>query len=71
VDCGATAHIVYDQNNFIRFDRNFDTSKHFIELADGTRSNGIVSARGDGSIVIHDVHSEKCDSSHKKPLSFV
>ncbi|XP_013389594.1 uncharacterized protein LOC106158229 [Lingula anatina] len=46
VDCGATSHIVTDKSKFIEFDKNFDPDKHFIELADGTRTNGIAQGRG-------------------------
>ncbi|KAF2358480.1 Reverse transcriptase RNA-dependent DNA polymerase [Trinorchestia longiramus] len=45
VDCGATAHIICDKSKFVSLDKNFDPSKHFIELADGSRMNNIVDAK--------------------------
>ena len=54
VDCGATAHIVCDKNKFIRFDESFDTSMHYIELADGSRTNNLVYGKGDASVTLAD-----------------
>ncbi|KAF2344883.1 Reverse transcriptase RNA-dependent DNA polymerase [Trinorchestia longiramus] len=45
VDCGATVHIICDKSKFVSLDKNFDPSKHFIELADGSRMNNIVDAK--------------------------
>ena len=50
VDCGATAHIVYDSNKF----KNFDPKKHIIELADGSKHSEVVKARGDAQVNIED-----------------
>ena len=36
------------------FDDKFDSDKHFIELADGSRTNGIVQGRGKAQVLIHD-----------------
>jgi hypothetical protein len=46
VDCGATAHIVHDKSKFEKFDDKFDPKNHCIELADGTRTTGIVKGKG-------------------------
>ena len=46
VDTGATTHIVNDKSLFISFDKSFDKSKHFIELANGQKGN-VAEARGD------------------------
>lgn len=54
VDSGATSHIISDQSKFVNLDKNFDPEKHFIELADGSRKNNIVSAKGDARIMIND-----------------
>lgn len=59
VDCGATAHIISNISKFVRLDEDFESSKHFIELADGSRSNGIVSAKGDVNVVVKDSKGEK------------
>ena len=54
VDCGATSHIVSDVDKFINFDKSFDPTAHFIELADNSRSSGAVKARGEASVSICD-----------------
>src|SRR6218665_2985247 len=46
VDCGATTHIVTDKSKFVRFEQNFKSSGHCIELAYGSRSTGLVQGRG-------------------------
>jgi len=50
VDCGTTAHIITDKSRFIPFDESFRPDKHYIELANGTKSNNVAFARGDVSI---------------------
>ena len=55
VDCGATTHIVHDINKFIRFDEHFNPKHHYIELADGSRSNNVALKRGDVSVELRDV----------------
>ena len=56
VDCGATVHIVKDETKFIKFDESFDPSSHFIELADGSKTNNVVSGRGDASMLLYDIN---------------
>ena len=55
VDCGATTHIVHDVSKFIRFDAEFNPEHHYIELADGSRSNNVALKRGDASVDLCDV----------------
>jgi DNA-dependent RNA polymerase auxiliary subunit epsilon len=55
VDCGATTHIVHDLNRFTKFDTEFRPENHFIELADGKRSNNVALKRGDAEVDICDV----------------
>jgi len=52
VDCGATAHIVTDKSRFTHFDEAFRPDKHYIEFANGTKSNNIALARGDVNVRI-------------------
>ena len=59
VDCGATAHIINDKSKFVKLDDKFDSDKHFIELADGSRTNGIVQGRGKAQVLIHDSKGSK------------
>ena len=54
VDCGATSHIITDKNKFVRFDPDFDSSLHYIELADGSGENNLVYGKGDARVVIKD-----------------
>ena len=50
VDCGATTHIVNNDTNFISVDESFEPEKHYIVLADGTKSNNIAKKKGTVSI---------------------
>ena len=59
VDCGATTHIINDKKKFVQFDKKFDGSQNFIELADGSRSNGLVQGRGDASVSLFDSHGNE------------
>ena len=54
VDCGATTHIVTDKSKFVQFDESFVAENHYIELADGSRTNGVVSGKGTASVLLHD-----------------
>ncbi|KAJ8050275.1 hypothetical protein HOLleu_03413 [Holothuria leucospilota] len=54
VDCGATSHIVTDELKFESFDESFRPENHFVELADGSRSNRIAHKRGDANVRIMD-----------------
>jgi hypothetical protein len=59
VDCGATCHIVNDSAKFIDYDKSFDSTKHYIELADGRRSNEIATARGTARFTVVDSNGEQ------------
>ena len=61
VDSGATAHIICNRDNFIEFDEHFDPKNHYIELADGVKSNNVVKARGKAKVNVIDVNGNKCD----------
>ena len=54
-DTGATAHILNDKSKFLKFDEDFKPENHYIELADGSRACGVVSAKGRAKIILHDV----------------
>jgi hypothetical protein len=53
VDCGATAHIVTDERCFIKMDPSFRRENHTIELADGSRQEGVAVARGDALLKLN------------------
>ena len=55
VDTGATSHIV-NKDNFIEVDDSYVPENHYIELADGTRTNSAAKKRGS---VIFDITDEK------------
>ena len=55
VDTGATAHILNDKSKFLKFDDEFKPENHYIELADGSRACGVVSAKGRAQVILHDV----------------
>ena len=52
VDAGATSHIIKDIERFKNFDDSFQPDNHFIELADGTKTNGVALRRGDAEICL-------------------
>ena len=54
VDTGATSHIV-TSDILKQVDQAFKPSKHFIELADGTRESNIALKRGDAEVLLQDV----------------
>jgi len=60
VDCGATAHIITDKSKFVEFDARFNPKEHFIELADGSRSNGVVQGKGCAKVLLYDVEGNAC-----------
>lgn len=46
VECDATTHTINYDSYFVFIDDNFNPYGHFIELADGTRSNNVAKKRG-------------------------
>ena len=68
VDCGATTHIINDESKFSKFDDKFAPEKHYIELADGTRSNNVALRRGDVEITIMDSNGNRVNVTLKNAL---
>ena len=68
VDCGATTHIIYDINKFVKIDDSFDANCHVIELADCSRQKGIVTAKGDAKVEIVDSTGKNHDVILKNAL---
>ena len=60
VDCGATSHIVNDRAFFQTFDKNFKPECHFIELANGQRSNEFAKAMGTAVFTVTDSNGKEC-----------
>ena len=46
VDCDATTHIINDESKLVSFEKNFNPDDHYIELADGLRTNNVVMKKG-------------------------
>lgn len=59
VDCGATSHIFNDLSKFTKFDSNFNPSEHFIELANGVKTNNLAMKRGQVNITMVDENGNK------------
>lgn len=68
VDCGATSYIITDESQFVSFDESFRPENHFVELADGTRSNKAALKRGDANVSIVDVNGRRITASLKDAL---
>ena len=60
LDSGATSHIINHKSKFLDFDKKFDPSTHFIELADGSRAN-VVLGRGNAQVKPYDVNGNVQD----------
>ncbi|KAI5621190.1 hypothetical protein C0J50_19125 [Silurus asotus] len=54
VDTGATFHIITDITMFKSFDSTFRPEKHSVELADGTRCNGVAQRKGNAEVFLID-----------------
>lgn len=55
VDCGATSHIINEINQFTRFDETFNPEKHYMELADGSKSNNVALKRAGVEVLLQDI----------------
>ena len=58
VDSGSSTHIVTEKSKFTKFDEHFEPVDHVIELAEGSRQNGVAQGRGNASVKL-------CDTSGK------
>ncbi|KAF6032675.1 hypothetical protein EB796_009016 [Bugula neritina] len=54
VDCGATSHLVNSENCFVSFDKSFKPENHYIEMADGHKTNQLAVAKGIAQFTITD-----------------
>lgn len=54
VDAGATSHIITDESMFNSFDETFRSETHCVELADGTKCQGVAKRRGDAKVILID-----------------
>ncbi|KAJ8353867.1 hypothetical protein SKAU_G00214340 [Synaphobranchus kaupii] len=68
VDTGATSHIITDIAKFQKFDDMFQAETHCVELADGTRSNGIAERRGDAEVCLIDSRGRRHSTTLRQAL---
>ena len=61
VDCGATSHIINDMSMFHKVDKSFKPDKHYIELANGERSNNVALKRGTAKMKFVDSRGKYVD----------
>ena len=62
VDTGATSHIIKDIERFKNFDDSFQPDNHFIELADGSKMNGVTLKPGDTEISLVNANGKRSQS---------
>ena len=67
VDTGATSHNV-TTDILKQIDMTFKPSKHFIELADGTRASNIALKRGDAEVFLKDTNGKRVKTGLKNAL---
>ena len=68
VDCGAKAHIVTDKSKFVRFDESFKPERHYIELANGEKTNNIALKRGEVKVHFTDINGKHVEAIMKNVL---
>ncbi|RUS73520.1 hypothetical protein EGW08_018705 [Elysia chlorotica] len=68
VDSGASVHIVKDKDKFIRFQADFNPANHFVELADGSRSNNLAKGQGDVIVCLTDTNGQRHGVTLKNAL---
>ncbi len=61
VDCGATTHIINDESKFVSFEKSFNPEEHYIELADGSRTNNVAVKKGTAKFYLEDVDGKMHD----------
>ena len=59
VDCVATKHI-NDESKFVFFE-NFNPNDHYIELADGSRTNNVAMKKGTAKLYLQDTDGNMHD----------
>lgn len=68
VDTGATSHIITDIGKFTKFDDKFQSKKHYVELADGTRESGVALKRGDAEVCLIDNEGQQVKATLSSAL---
>ena len=60
VDSGASVHIVNDKTKFKNFTKDFNSSAHVIEVADGSRNRSLAVGQGDAEMNILNSEGQLC-----------
>ena len=60
VDSGASVHIVNDKTKFKNFTKDFNSSAHVIELADGSRNRSLALGQGDAEMNVLNSEGQLC-----------
>ena len=68
VDCGATTHIVNSDKNFVYVDESFKPVEHFIELADGKRTNNVAKKRGTVAVTLKTAEGKTVNATLENTL---
>ena len=68
VDCGATTHIITDKSKFVEFDETFKPANHFIELANGSKTNNLAQGKGTANVSLVDSHGHTKKAMLKNAL---
>ncbi len=68
VDAGATSHIITDISKFKKFDSGFQAGTHCVELADGSRCNGVAKRRGDAEVWLLDSRGRRFRTTLRSAL---
>lgn len=68
VDACATSHVITDIAKFQRFDSSFQADTHCMELADGTRCNGVANNRGDTVVCLVDSRGRHFKTTQRNAL---
>ena len=68
IDSGATVHIINDKDRFVNLNKDFRAENHIIELADGTRAEGLAKGQGNAIITLRDTLGNTRDVELKNVL---
>ena len=60
VNCGATPHMITNKESFKNLEESFNPDEHYIELADDTRTPGVVRGKGTATVDVHDASGNEC-----------
>ena len=62
VDSGASCHILHSDNEFVELNNDFKPEEHYIELADGSKENNLVTKKGSARVKFTNDMGTPCDA---------